>query len=893
MGRREAAVVRLTGWAAGRPTAGLGVLVGCRAVVTCAHVVNTALGLGQRAQAWPGGVVQVEFPLLPGVPVRTARVVSWVPPPLAGAAGEAGVDVAGLLLNEDAPAGAVPARFAAVTAPGARLRVFGYPGSPPRATGAWVDLDVKGEVSGQLVQVESRSDQSIKAQPGYSGAPVWQEDAGVVVGLLHASAFADEPWRDAYLVPAGVVAAAWEEQFGYLLVPQNPYRGLEPFTAEHAGVYFGRQADVEALAERVAAQPVVVVVGPSGVGKSSLVQAGLIPRPTAGQPWADAVVRPGPDPWHRLAAGLLRARQRAEGSPGNATKAEVEREIEQLRAEGFGPTARFLRSVGRPLLVVVDQFEELLAGDQLPEPALLDLLLPPAELAEHACRVVHTLRADFLPPLLAVPGVAPRLDQRLFPLSPLTEDQIREAVTQPAVARGVSFQEGLAELIVRDAAAGSLPLLEFTLTRLWHTQRRKTVDFTGYQAMGGVAGALDQFADQQARALAGLGAEVVDRMLLRLVRVAAGDPDLATRQRVYQAQTPPGQWQALRQLAQARLVIVGDDPAAGPCAELAHEALITSWRRLRDLVRDNAEFLDWLAGARRRAEDGDPLPEARIAEARRWLDTRAADIPAPIQAFVTRSQTAAEARLREMTEARDRVETARQQAEAAARRAEALRLAADAELALRSGGAAATVVALALGAESVLTEATLQGDLALRHVLRLHPRTLARLDHGGSVGAVAFAADGTRVATGSVDGSARVFDVATGAELARLDHGGPVGAVAFAADGTRVATGSGDGSARVFDAATGAELARLDHGGPVRAVAFAADGTRVVTGSVDGSARVFEASPERLLDRVFTVMTRPLDTAELRRHSLPANCRHVEQWQRRRAHPADSNPQHA
>jgi Trypsin-like peptidase domain len=169
MGRRETAVVRIVGWAAHRPTAGLGVLVAGRAVVTCAHVVNTALGRDQREQAQPEATVQVEFPLLPRAPVRTARVACWAPPSLVGAGGG---DVAGLALNEDAPTGAAPARLAATAvAPGARLRVFGYPGTPPRDTGAWVDLDLKGEVGGQLIQVESRGDQTIKAQPGYSGSP--------------------------------------------------------------------------------------------------------------------------------------------------------------------------------------------------------------------------------------------------------------------------------------------------------------------------------------------------------------------------------------------------------------------------------------------------------------------------------------------------------------------------------------------------------------------------------------------------------------------------------------------------------------------------------------------------------------------------------------------------
>jgi eukaryotic-like serine/threonine-protein kinase len=92
-------------------------------------------------------------------------------------------------------------------------------------------------------------------------------------------------------------------------VPENPYRGLEPFTAEHAAVFFGRDADIQALTARVRGQPVVVVVGPSGVGKSSLVQAGLIPALQQHQRWSVALVQPGEDPWPRLAAGLLRAQQ--------------------------------------------------------------------------------------------------------------------------------------------------------------------------------------------------------------------------------------------------------------------------------------------------------------------------------------------------------------------------------------------------------------------------------------------------------------------------------------------------------------------------------------------------------------------------------------------------------
>jgi WD40 repeat protein len=151
------------------------------------------------------------------------------------------------------------------------------------------------------------------------------------------------------------------------------------------------------------------------------------------------------------------------------------------------------------------------------------------------------------------------------------------------------------------------------------------------------------------------------------------------------------------------------------------------------------------------------------------------------------------------------------------------------------------------------------------------------------VEAVAVSSDGARLATASDDGSVRVFDVVTGVELARLDHDATVVTVAFCLDGRRVATGSRDGSARVFDAVTGVELARLDHDATVAAVAFAPDGAHVATASYDSSARVFEADSTALVRRAIEVMTRPLRPIELRRHLLPWNCHHREQWLRRQA----------
>src|ERR1700722_9919682 len=251
----ETATVRIRRLVEGkRATAGLGLLVGARQVVTCAHVINTALGRTPGEQSIPGAndIVQVEFPLLPGAPVRDARVVAWQPPGGMDGAG----DVAGLeLLAEDAPA--APAQFLTGSpAPGAGLRVFGYPGDPPRPGGAWVDVDVKGQVAGLGLQIDGRAGQTVRAQPGYSGSPVWDPATGQAAGLLQAAPPVGQPQHDAIMLPPQVVAAAWEELFDYLLIPENPYRGLNTFTAVDAEVFFGRANDIEALAARVRTQVV-------------------------------------------------------------------------------------------------------------------------------------------------------------------------------------------------------------------------------------------------------------------------------------------------------------------------------------------------------------------------------------------------------------------------------------------------------------------------------------------------------------------------------------------------------------------------------------------------------------------------------------------------------------
>ena len=212
-GPPERFVVRLR--TADGGTAGMGVLVGDRQVVTCAHVVNTALGLDRRAQSQPSGKVLLDFPLLPTDPgqnrtdlCRTARVVQWLPPPREGAAGD---DVAGLELDAAAPDSARAARLILnLPRAGRGTRVFGYPGSPPRPDGAWVPATVRGQVGGGRIQLDSGIEAALRVQPGFSGSPVWDDEAGRVVGLIAAASLRTNE-RDSYAIDADRLRLAWPE----------------------------------------------------------------------------------------------------------------------------------------------------------------------------------------------------------------------------------------------------------------------------------------------------------------------------------------------------------------------------------------------------------------------------------------------------------------------------------------------------------------------------------------------------------------------------------------------------------------------------------------------------------------------------------------------------------
>ena len=452
-----------------------------------------------------------------------------------------------------------------------------------------------------------------------------------------------------------------------------PYLGLNAFGEEDARWFFGREPFVEALVRAVDSSPVVAVIGPSGSGKSSVVQAGLFPVLRQRGGWTMATLRPGPDPWSGL-AGCLCDLLGLEF----ANDLERARETKRLGAElaaatrarepdrgALSPTDLIRQIIdGQPqpgrLLLLVDQWEELYthgpargaeaAGEQQsepdPGPGAESLAPKPSEpqaeslpepLPEQFANaliaattgapftLVLTLRADFYHRLLEHRRLADAVrGTGHVDLSPMNRDELQRAILGPAHEAGLAFESGLPERILEDLGQepGLLPLLELCLTRLWERRQDSTLSAAAYGAIGGVRGAVVQAAEEEMERL-GPGREGQIRdLFLRLVQLDEAAPD--TRRRATRAEVGEPAWPLAQGLADARLLVTGRDPASGEqTLEVAHEALIRSWPRLRGWLADARDGLRLQTEIRRAArlwegEGRDPdhrWPDSRVMAA--------------------------------------------------------------------------------------------------------------------------------------------------------------------------------------------------------------------------------------------------------------------------------------
>ncbi|HET7502050.1 MAG TPA: serine/threonine-protein kinase [Kofleriaceae bacterium] len=401
---------------------------------------------------------------------------------------------------------------------------------------------------------------------------------------------------------------------------ESPYAGLKSFQESDAHRFFGRSRDVAAAVARLRDLPLLGIIGPSGVGKSSFVRAGIVPALKAsGESWSTIVVRPGRSPMAALAYALtpMVASSASHSTTTASSDLAQQQEIfQRLHAEpGFlGAALRSrARSRNQHILLFVDQFEELYTqvADPRERLAFTACLAGVCDDPTTPLRLVLSLRSDFLDHVSEAPALMAELTHGLHFLAPPNRDGLRDALIQPAEMAGYQFEAPAmieAMLDHLEHTPGALPLLQFAASQLWEMRDRdrRQLTYDSYQRIGGIAGALASHADAVVAECSAREQTVVRALFLRLVTPERTRAIVPVRELYELSPDASEVHRVVDRLVRSRL-LVGQTVAsetgatsAGGTVELVHESLIHSWpllRRWLDETQEDAAFLEQLRNA--------------------------------------------------------------------------------------------------------------------------------------------------------------------------------------------------------------------------------------------------------------------------------------------------------
>jgi WD40 repeat protein/DNA-binding CsgD family transcriptional regulator len=662
--------------------------------------------------------------------------------------------------------------------------------------------------------------------------------------------------------------------------PVNPYKGLRAFETADSRDFFGREVFLKKLLDRLAADSsrthsqevgrngdrFLAIVGPSGSGKSSLVNAGLIPALWGGaiegsERWFVVEMVPGARPLDELEVTLLRV---AANQAGN-----IRDQLERDRNGLLRAANLILPRDNSELLLVIDQFEELftLVTDETSRTWFLNLLTAAASDINSRVRIIITLRADFYDRPLYYPEFGELVRNHIETVLPLSAEELEQAIMRPSEQVGVAFEPGLVATFIDDVLyqPGALPLLQYALTELFEDRDGRTLTHAAYEAIGGAAGALARRAEELYYEQESEGREAIRQMFLRLVALD-GDTNTspATRQRAPRSelisliQNKDLMDELIDAYAAFRLLTLDHDPnSRRPTVEIAHEALLGEWGRLHgwlDESRDDLRMRRQLVRAADewRQADQDPsfaLRGTRLEQFESWSRTTQLALTQGEHDYLKTST--------ELRDERQSLESARQAREAKLEQRTRRVL-----QALVAVFALATVISAGLLFFAINQRQTALDSAAEAQNIALVAGSQAALANQDTDTALAFAWQAVALNPASALAQAQLSEAAYALGTVRILKGNKdiTTWIAISPDDKTLVAGVDDGSVILWELATGQILWQqqvLTQSGErwVQDVTFSPDG-QVVAAAYDDRIMFWQAATGQLIRQIDSVVSR-------------------------------------
>ena len=436
-------------------------------------------------------------------------------------------------------------------------------------------------------------------------------------------------------------------------LPSIPFPGLRPFSEEESLVFFGREQETSELIQRLGdpRHRFVAIIGASGVGKSSLVNAGVIPALRVGaipgsDSWKILRMTPGElegNPFMALAVKLSAVSVRTEPGGIQEIAQKLERDpgvFAQYAADALQDSPPWAK-----VLLIVDQFEELFGSTMEDHRRAHFVALIAEAVKSERANIVVTVRADFYADCLQHPELAALLRTGSFPLSAASVVALYRMITRPAEIAGLRFQDQLAERVLEDVGTepGSLALMAFALNLIC---ARATEDgellVSEYERIGGVRGAIGTRAEEIFDDLPAADREQLPALFRKLADVSESGTPIRQRARLSSLRQDTSTEKLINVLTQSRLVVVSDDEHREPTVEVAHEALFRSWPRLSEWIQQTQDDMTLLRQLRRAAADWDRAgrldaflwPHERLIMVEAMLRNLDPDLDAAMEAFI-------------------------------------------------------------------------------------------------------------------------------------------------------------------------------------------------------------------------------------------------------------------